>query len=128
VVTARIAHPNCCDYINAQKTVQMDRYLNVTETRQNLLDLIERLEAGDRIVITKRGTPRAVLVDFDRYTLLEDLAWIFQDPAKRAAMQAAWERARSGRGLVRPPKGAPPTSETMRRLIRKGAHRRRASA
>ncbi|MGH7898150.1 MAG: type II toxin-antitoxin system Phd/YefM family antitoxin [Candidatus Binatia bacterium] len=104
----------------------MDRYLNVTETRQGLLELIERLEHGDRIVITKRGTPRAVLVDFERYSLLEDLAWILRDPSRRTAMQDAWERAKRGRELVQPPRGAEPSVATMRKLIRKGAHRRRS--
>jgi len=105
----------------------MDRYLNVTETRHSLLELIDGLERGDRIVITKRGTPRAVLVDFERYSLLEDLAWILRDPARRTAMQEAWERARSGKDLIRPPRAAAPSVETMRRLIRKGAHRRRGT-
>lgn len=107
------------------RKLHMDRYLNVTEARQGLLELIEGLEKGDRVVITKRGTPRAVLVDFERYSLLEDLAWILRDPSRRAAMEEAWERARKGKDLIRPPRGAAPSVETMRRLVRKGVHRRR---
>ncbi|MGH7802945.1 MAG: type II toxin-antitoxin system Phd/YefM family antitoxin [Candidatus Binatia bacterium] len=115
-------------YRRVQEYVQMNRYLNVTETRQRLLELVQDVEAGDRVVITKRGTPRAVLVDFERYALLEDMAWLFQDPAKRGAMKDAWERAKKGRGLVKPPRRAAPNVATMRRLVRKGVHRRSVGA
>jgi len=54
----------------------MDRYLNVTEARRELLDLVERLHGSDRVIITKRGRPRAVLVNSERYALLEDLACV----------------------------------------------------
>lgn len=104
----------------------MERYLNVTETRQSLLELVETLESNDRVVITKRGKPRAVLIDFESYALLEDLAWIFRDPVKVSAMRESWERYKRGEPGIRPPKGAPPTVETIRGLIRKGAHRGRA--
>jgi prevent-host-death family protein len=96
----------------------MDRYLNVTEARSELLDLVERLHERDRVVITKRGRPRAVLVDFERFSLLEDLAWVLHDPGRRAALQKAWSDLQSGK-LVRPPPGAPPSVATFRRLARK---------
>ena len=54
----------------------MERYLNVTDARKELLDLVEQLKKGDRVVLTKRGQPRAVLVNYERYALLEDLAWV----------------------------------------------------
>ena len=60
-------------------------YLNVTEARKQLLNLVERLHGSDRVVITKHGRPRAVLVDSERYALLEDLAWVLQEPGRRAA-------------------------------------------
>ena len=102
----------------------MDRYLNVTEARRQLLDLVENLHAADRVVITKRGRPRAVIVDSERYALLEDMAWIMQDPARRAALQKAWGELQQ-RELVRPPRGAPPTTDTLRRLARKLPRSRR---
>ena len=61
----------------------MDRYLNVTEARKGLLDLVEQVSGGDRVVITKHGQPRAVLVSCERLALLEDLAWVLQDPGRR---------------------------------------------
>ncbi len=100
----------------------MDRYLNVTEARRQLLELVDTLHAGDRVVITKRGRPRAVIVDSERYGLLEDMAWVMQDPSHRVALQRAWSQLQRGE-MVRPPRGAPPTVTTLRRLVKK---RRRA--
>lgn len=79
----------------------MERYLNVTEARRELLDLVEKLKKGDRVVLTKRGQPRAVLVNFERYALLEDLAWVLQDPGRQAALHQAWDELQRGK-LVRP--------------------------
>jgi prevent-host-death family protein len=95
----------------------VDRYLNVTEVRRQLLELVENLHAADRVVITKRGRPRAVIVDSERYALLEDMAWVMQDPSRRAAIQEAWEQLQRGT-LVRPRRGAPPTVETLRQVAR----------
>ena len=67
----------------------MDRYLNVTEARKGLLDLVEQVSGGDRVVITKHGQPRVVLVSCERLALLEDLAWVLQDPGRRAALHQA---------------------------------------
>ena len=98
----------------------MDRYLNVTEARRQLLDLVENLHAGDRVIITKRGRPRAVIVDSERYALLEDMAWVMQDPGRRGALQKAWGELQRGE-MVRPPRGAPPTVVTLRGLARRRA-------
>lgn len=79
----------------------MERYLNVTEARRELLNLVEKLKKGDRVVLTKRGQPRAVLVNFERYALLEDLAWVLQDPGRQAALHQAWDELQRGK-LIRP--------------------------
>jgi prevent-host-death family protein len=101
----------------------MDRYLNVTEARRDLLDLVEQLQGGDRLVITKRGQPRAVLVNFERYALLEDLAWVLQDPGRRAALQQAWDELQGG-PLVRSPKQAAPTVYSLQALVQQTSRRR----
>ena len=103
----------------------MDRYLNVTEARQGLLDLVENIEGHDRVVITKRGKPRAVLVDFEQFKLLEDVAWIFQDPRRRAAMQESWEAMQQGR-LIRLPAEGSPTVKNLLALAKRRSKRRRA--
>lgn len=105
----------------------MDRYLNVTEARQGLLDLVENIGGRDRVVITKRGKPRAVLVDFDQFKLLEDVAWIFQDPRRRAAMQESWEAMQQGQ-LIRLPPGRPPTVKNLVALAKRRSRRTRRKA
>ena len=93
----------------------MDRYLNVTEVRRQLLELVERLHGSDRVVITKRGRPRAVLVDSERYALLEDVAWVLQDPGRRAALQRAWDELQQGT-LIRGDVKGKPSASMLRRL------------
>ena len=104
----------------------MDRYLNVTEARRQLLDLVERLRGSDRVVITKRGRPRAVLVDSERYALLEDVAWVLQDPGRRAALHRAWDELQQGT-LVRSDAKAKPSVSTLRRLGATRERRRRGN-
>jgi prevent-host-death family protein len=97
--------------------LDMDRYLNVTEARKSLLEVVDSLGGNDRVVITKHGTPRVVLVDFERYAMLESVAWVLQDPGRRAAMQRSWEELQQGK-LVRPPRGARPSAGLLRKLVR----------
>jgi prevent-host-death family protein len=102
----------------------MDQYLNVTEVRRQLLELVEQLRGSDRVVITKRGRPRAVLVDSERYALLEDVAWVLQDPGRRAALHRAWDELQRGT-LVRPdPKSKPSVSMVRRLSATRGGKRR----
>ena len=101
----------------------MERYLNVTEARKELLDLVEQLKKGDRVVLTKHGQPKAVLVNFERYALLEDLAWVLQDPGRQAALDQAWNELQHGK-IIRPSKQGPLTVRSLRGLARKPSRRR----
>ncbi len=101
----------------------MDRYLNVTEARRNLLDLVEKLKRGDRVVLTKRGQPRAVLVNFERYALLEDFAWVVQDPGRQAALRQAWDELQRGK-LIRPSKQGLLNVRSLKALARKSPRSR----
>lgn len=101
----------------------MERYLNVTEARKELLDLVEQLRKGDRVVLTKHGQPRAVLVNFERYALLEDLAWVLHDPGRQAALRQAWNELQGG-NLIRPPQQTPLTVRTLRRLAQQPSRRK----
>jgi prevent-host-death family protein len=94
----------------------MERYLTVTEARRNLLELVQGLHAADRVIITKRGRPRAVLVDADRYAILEDLAWVLQDPGRREALQRAWDEMRRGDRAGRTRRGVP-TARSLKRWL-----------
>jgi prevent-host-death family protein len=95
----------------------MDRYLNVTEARGEFLDLVEQLQGNDRLVITKRGQPWAVLVNFEHHALLEALAWVLQDPGRRAALHKAWDELQADT-LIRPQQPTAPTVDSLRGLTR----------
>jgi prevent-host-death family protein len=97
----------------------MERYLTVTEARRNLLELVQGLHAADRVIITKRGRPRAVLVDADRYAILEDLAWVLQDPGRRDALQRSWDEMRRGDRVGRTRRGVPSVRALKRELAPK---------
>jgi prevent-host-death family protein len=43
----------------------MDRYINTSEARQKFLSLVEEVEDGDQVIITKQGKPKAVIVNFE---------------------------------------------------------------
>lgn len=97
----------------------MERYLTVTEARRNLLALVQGLHAADRVIITKRGRPRAVLVDADRYAILEDLAWVLQDPGRRDALQRSWDEMHRGDRVGRTRRGVPSVRTLKRDLAPK---------
>jgi hypothetical protein len=48
----------------------------------------------------------------------EDMAWVLQDPGRRAALQQAWAELQRG-DVIRPPRSARPSVDTLRRLARK---------
>jgi len=102
----------------------MDRYLNVTDARRELLDLVEHLHGSDRVIITKRGRPRAVLVNSERYALLEDLAWVFQDPGRRAALQQGWDELQRGQ-VIRPAQHGVPSVSSLRDVVHQISRRKR---
>ncbi|MBM4254760.1 MAG: type II toxin-antitoxin system Phd/YefM family antitoxin [Deltaproteobacteria bacterium] len=102
----------------------MDRYLNVTEARRELLDLVEHLQGADRVVITKHGQPRAVLVNCERYALLEDLAWVLQDPGRRAALQQGWNEVQRGQ-LLRPSQSSLLSAASLRTFTKTSARRKK---
>ncbi|OGP27372.1 MAG: hypothetical protein A2038_11165 [Deltaproteobacteria bacterium GWA2_57_13] len=89
----------------------MDRFLTATEARQQFLKLLDEIKEGERVIITRRGKPTAVVMDFERLQLLTELARLWQDPQSLDHIRAAHEDLRAGR--VYRLKGVP----TVRRLI-----------
>ena len=75
----------------------MDRFLTATEARQQLLRMLDEVREGERVVITRRGKPAAVLMDFERHQLLTELARLWQDPQSLSQIHAAHEEARTGK-------------------------------
>jgi prevent-host-death family protein len=75
----------------------MDIFLTATEARQRFLKLLAEVKEGERIIITHRGKPAAVVIDFERLQLLTELARLWQDPQSLNHMRAAHEDLRAGR-------------------------------
>lgn len=105
-----------------------DRYLKLAHAQKHLVGLVERLGGRDRIVITKRGQPRAVLVHPDRYTVLEDMLWMVRTANRGAALRKVLERFKNG-ARVKPrttnPARGRPRASNARPPLRTPATRRR---
>ena len=89
----------------------MERFLTASEARQKLLRLLDDVKEGEQVVITRRGKPAAVVIDFERHRLLSELARLWQEPQSLSHIRAAHEEVRTGR-VVRF-KGVP----TVKRLV-----------
>ncbi|MGH7771341.1 MAG: type II toxin-antitoxin system Phd/YefM family antitoxin [Candidatus Binatia bacterium] len=58
----------------------MDRYLTTSEARRKFLSLVDEVEDGDQVIITKRGIPKAVILNFEQLQTLKAVARLWQDP------------------------------------------------
>src|SRR5712692_4344692 len=77
----------------------MEKYLTATEARRQFLTLVDETQSGDQIVVTKRGKPAAVLIDFERLQTLRAVAGLLQNPEAMRAMRVANEDSKAGRVL-----------------------------
>ena len=96
----------------------MDRFLTATEARRQLLRLLDEIQEGEKVIITRRGKPAAVVMDFERHQLLAELARLWQDPQALAHIRAAHEEVRAGRTLRL--KGAPKVKRLVELARSKG--------
>ena len=77
----------------------MDRYLTTSEARQKFLNLVDEVEDGDQVIITKRGVPKAAIVNFEQLQTLKAVARLWQDPEALRAMRMSLDEAKQGKGL-----------------------------
>jgi prevent-host-death family protein len=77
----------------------MDTYVNATEARQRFLQLLDAVQEGDQVIVTRYGAPTAVLIDFERLETLKSLARLWQDPEALRGMKEASEQIKAGRTL-----------------------------
>ncbi len=77
----------------------MERYLTVSEARQQFLKLVDEAQEGDQIIVTKRGVPAVVIMEFERLETLKSIARLWQDPEALRAMGEAAEDVKKGRVL-----------------------------
>ena len=78
----------------------MERYLTTSEARQKFLTLIDEVGEGDRIIVTKRGVPKAVIINVDHLETLRALARLWQDHEALRAMQESIHDLKKGKTLL----------------------------
>jgi prevent-host-death family protein len=96
----------------------MDRYINTSEARQKFLSLVEEVEDGDQVIITKQGKPKAVIVNFEELQTLKAVARLWQDPEALRAMRRSLEDVKTGKALRL--SGAPTTQIILAAARKKG--------
>ena len=69
-------------------------------------------------MVTKRGVPTAVLIDFEKLETLENLARLWQDPESLRAMKESLEDAKKGQMLRM--KGTPTVDTILKAARTKG--------
>ena len=96
----------------------MERYLTTSEARQKFLTLVDEVSEGDQIVITKRGVPKAAIVNFEHLETLKAVARLWQDPEALRAMQESVSDLKKGRTLRL--SGVPKVSNILAAARKKG--------
>ena len=96
----------------------MDRYITTSQTRQKFLSLVEEVEDGDQVIVTKQGKSKAVIVNFEQLETLKAVARIWQDPEALRAMRKSLEDVESGRVLRM--SGAPTAERILAAARKKG--------
>lgn len=96
----------------------MDRYFTTSEARQKFLNLIDEVEDGDQVIITKHGVPKAVIVNFEQMQTLKAVARLWQDPEALRAMRASLDEAKHGKVLKL--SGAPTVERILTAARKKG--------
>ena len=96
----------------------MDRYITTSEARQKFLSLVEEVEDGDQVIVTKQGKPKAVLVNFEQLQTLKVVAQLWQDAEALRAMRKSLEDVKAGRVLRM--SGAPTVQRILSAARKKG--------
>ena len=79
---------------------EADRFIPITEAKNQLLDLVRHLQAEDDIVaITKNGVPAAVLLSVERFEGLLETIDILSDERAMTSLRRSLREARAGRWL-----------------------------
>lgn len=96
----------------------MERYLTTSEARQKFLSLVDEVEEGDQVVITKRGVPKAAIVSFEHLETLKAVARLWQDPEALRAMQRSLLDIKKGQILKL--SGSPTVTRILAAARKKG--------
>jgi prevent-host-death family protein len=96
----------------------MDRYITTSEARQKFLSLVEEVEDGDQVIVTKQGKPKAVIVNFEELQTLKAVARLWQDPEALRAMRKSLDDLKAGKALKL--SGTPSVAKILTAARKKG--------
>lgn len=75
-------------------------YLTVTDARYHLPNLVGKVSSGlEKIVVTVKGVPKAVLVSFDELEALEETAEIISIPFAKKQIILGLKQAKAKKGI-----------------------------
>lgn len=78
----------------------MSNFINISDVRQNLPDLVKKVNKGlDRVIITVKGQPQAVLVSQEELESLEETAEILAIPGAEESLKEGLKQAKRGLGV-----------------------------
>lgn len=78
----------------------MSNFINISDVRQNLPDLVKKVSRGeDRVVITVKGQPQAVLVSQEELESLEETAEILAIPGAEESLKEGLKQAKRSLGI-----------------------------
>ena len=77
----------------------MDKFLTTSEARQKFFNIVEDVDGGDQVIITKHGVPKAAIISFEELQTLKALARLWQTPEALKSMRRALEDSKEGRRL-----------------------------
>lgn len=76
----------------------MSNFINISDARANLPDLVKKVSENlDRVVITVKGQPQAVLVSQEELESLEETAEILAIPGARESIEKGKKDIKAGR-------------------------------
>ncbi len=94
----------------------MAKTVGVKEAHQQLTKLIRAAEKGDQVVITREGTPVAILLGTDEYNSMMATLEEMADPVALRALREAQVDAKAGRVYTYEDVfGRPPLREARKR-------------
>jgi antitoxin YefM len=76
----------------------MTRYLTITETRKQLLDLPDQLN-DEPLIITKHGKPAMVALGYEQFESLMETLEVLSDPDLMAALRQSMTQADQGQTI-----------------------------
>lgn len=77
----------------------MTRFLTITETRKQLLELPEQLE-DEPIIITKHGKPTMVALGYEQFESLMETLEVLSDPELMATLRQSMIQAQNGETIA----------------------------